>query len=94
MTDFHDTQLHTGAFGKNRRSDKMSAETGRETASTLTWFIGLATAIVAGGYIYLAESSLSDLARINAQSNAVISHIEANRLAPSLLASPPDELTR
>lgn len=64
---------------------------------TLTWLIGLATAIVAGGYLFLAESTRDDLKAINV-SVARPAHSVTVDTTPvaafSPLAKPPVELRK
>jgi len=71
--------------------------TRHDDTMTVTWLIGLATAIVAGGYLFLAESTRDDLKAININATRPIHTINRDATpvaAYSPLAEPPAELRK
>lgn len=73
----------------------LHVSTRNDDTLSLTWLIGLATAIVAGGYLFLAESTRDDLKAINvsvARPAQTVTVDTTPVAAYSLLAEPPAEL--
>lgn len=61
MTDLQD---HGPAHGRRYGRTKDQIDT--QDAMTITWLVGVATAIVAGGYLFLATDSGVDQATLDA----------------------------
>lgn len=59
------TDLDTSSGKRPGQEPQFPVSPRRGDAFALTWFIGVATAIVAGGYLFLAQSSRDELRNIN-----------------------------
>jgi hypothetical protein len=60
------TDLQDHGPSRIRRYGRTKDEIEIEDAATITWLVGVATAIVAGGYLFLATASGVDQATLDA----------------------------